>query len=148
MAVPRKGHSVRPWAVVLSVALTRAEPAHGLLNHAMSHRDRFLAYLSAYQAKDIVAVGQMFSDDVRLRDWNICVEGKAAALAETRKNFDAVQTLEIVPLKLYETQDAVAGELQIVVNGEIDLRVIDAIEFDPHGRIVSIHAYKGRPEGG
>lgn len=112
-----------------------------------SNRDRLLAYLRAYEAKDINAVSTMFSEGVSLRDWDISVQGRAAALAETQKNFGAVRELQIVPLRLYDAEGAVAAELQIVINGVIDLRVVDVVEFDAQGCILAIRAYKGRSDG-
>ena len=47
-------------------------------------------------------------------------------------------------LALYENSDTVAGELHIVVNGTIELYVVDVIAFDVHGKIKAIRSYKGR----
>lgn len=105
-----------------------------------------MAYLEAYEAKDIEAIGEMLSQQVSLRDWNISAQGKDAALEETRKNFGSVQDLKIVPLRVYESEGAVAAELQMVIDGQVDLRVVDVVEFDAQGAIRSIRAYKGRPE--
>lgn len=111
----------------------------------MPNRDRLMAYLQAYEAQDIEAISAMLSDQVSLRDWDICVQGKDAALKETQKNFAAVQRLKIVPLAVYESEDAVAAELQILIDGRVDLRVVDVVEFDAQGAIRAIRAYKGRP---
>jgi len=102
------------------------------------------AYLQAYARKDLAAVAELFAEDIQLRDWNISVSGKAAALDETRKNFAGADSLEIDILALYGQGPTVAAELQILVNGKIDLRVVDVIEFDTAGRICAIRAYLGR----
>lgn len=111
----------------------------------MSHQARFRAYLEAYAAKDIAAVGAMLAEDVGLRDWNISVRGKAAALEATAANFAAAQSIAIEPLCLFESATGVAGELRIRVNDTIELFVVDVIEFDQHGLITDIRAYLGKP---
>ena len=94
----------------------------------MSNKDHFLAYLRHYSRRDLARVSNMFADDVTLRDWNISAVGKAAAVAETSRNFESCQSIETQTLGIYEGGDTVAGELRIVVDG----------------RIKSIRAYLGR----
>lgn len=111
---------------------------------AMTRAERFAAYLDAYARKDLEAIEAMFSNDVQLRDWKLAVSGRDAAVAETRRNFEAAQTLAIEVLALHESSDAVAGELRIVVDGHIELHVVDVVDFAPDGRIKAIRAYLGR----
>lgn len=110
----------------------------------MSKTDCFHAYLSAYARKDLVSIAEMFSENVELRDWKISVSGKRDALDETAKNFQNARTIEIETLAIYEGLDSVAGELRIIVDGEIELRVVDAVSFDASGRIQAIRAYLGK----
>ena len=110
----------------------------------MTNEDRFLAYLRHYAARDLAAIAEMLADDVTLRDWKIFVQGKPAALAETRANFEAADSIDIQPLQLYPGVQRVAGELRILVNGQIELHVVDVIDFDAEGRIKAIRAYLGR----
>ena len=112
----------------------------------LSNTERLLAYLAAYACKDIAALGAMLADDVTLRDWTLAVRGKAAAIAETAKNFGAAGSLEIEPLGIYADGDTVAAELKITIDGHTDLRVVDVVSFDKDGHIRSIRAYLGRPE--
>jgi hypothetical protein len=102
------------------------------------------AYLAAYAARDLPAIEPMFAEGITLRDWKIRVAGKAAALAETRKNFEAAQQLQIDVLATYERQDGAAAELKIVVDGRDTLHVVDVFDFDAQGRIAAIRAYLGR----
>jgi hypothetical protein len=113
----------------------------------MSHRQQFLTYLHHYANQDLAAIAAMFADDIILRDWNLAVTGKAAALSETAKNFAAAQTIEIEALHLYVSDDAVAGELRIVIDGATELFVVDVLTFAANGRIQSIRAYLGRGDG-
>lgn len=105
------------------------------------------AYLAAYAAKDLDAIAGMLADEVVLQDWNLRVQGRAAVLAETQKNFDAVRTLHIELLHLYAAADEhpprAAAQLRIVVDETIELDVVDALHFDAQGRITAIRAYKG-----
>jgi hypothetical protein len=108
--------------------------------------DRVLAYLHAYAARDLAALDPLLAEAVTLRDWKIRVVGKAAALAETRKNFEAVQQLRIDVLAAYERPGGAAAELRIVVNGQDTLHVVDVFDFDASGRIAAIRAYIGRSD--
>ncbi|MFY7864692.1 GFA family protein [Roseateles sp.] len=111
---------------------------------ASAHRERFLAYLRHYAAKDLQAIADMLAADVVLRDWKICVHGREAAVAETRANFAAARSLLIEPLQLYESPQSVAGELRILVDDEVELFVVDVLDFDAEGKIKAIRAFLGR----
>ncbi|MBB5205109.1 ketosteroid isomerase-like protein [Inhella inkyongensis] len=107
------------------------------------HKQALMAYLKAYAAKNLGAIEMMFAEDISLCDWNLAVQGKAAALAETQKNFDAVRELQIEVLAVHESAEAVAAELLIRVDRQHELRVVDVLGFDDQGLIRSIRAYKG-----
>jgi ketosteroid isomerase-like protein len=102
------------------------------------------AYLAAYAARDLAAIEALFADAVTLRDWKIRVVGKAAALDETRKNFESVQRLTIDVLAVYEREGGAAAELKIVINDSDTIYVVDAFDFDAEGRITAIRAFIGR----
>ncbi|MGM9483357.1 nuclear transport factor 2 family protein [Roseateles sp. NT4] len=106
--------------------------------------DLVRAYLAAYAARDLTAVDAMFADAITLRDWNIRVVGKAAALEETRKNFDSVESLSIEVLAAYERDGGAAAELKIGINGRDTIYVVDVFDLDADGRITAIRAYIGR----
>ena len=110
----------------------------------MSFKDQFISYLKHYSDKNIVKISEMLADDVALRDWKISVLGKATAIAETEKNFSSARTIEIEILHTYEAEDAVTGELRIVVDETEVLYVVDVITFNIEGKIKSIRAYLGR----
>ena len=108
------------------------------------NKDLCIAYLNGYAAKDLKTIDHMFADDIILRDWKIRVVGKSLALAETQKNFDAVNSLSIEVLATYESEDTVAAELKIVIDDSEELYVTDVITFNQVGKITSIRAYVGR----
>jgi hypothetical protein len=105
--------------------------------------DVLTAFLKAYEARNIDAIGDMLADDVRLQDWNFVAQGKDAVLAETRKNFLNAQHLEIEVREQYEGSGCAAARLRIVVNRSIELEVVDTIVVNQEGKISSIRAYKG-----
>lgn len=109
-----------------------------------SNANLFQTYLRHYADKNLPAIAAMLAEDVHLRDWNISVYGKAAVLRETAKNFDEAESLEIRVLALYENASTVAGEIHILVNGTIELHVVDVVAFDAHGKVKAIRSYKGR----
>lgn len=111
----------------------------------MSNAEYFANYIAAYARKDLTAIESMLAQEIHLRDWNLNVHGKDAALAETAKNFAAARTIEIEILALYQADSTVAGELKIIVNQDNELHVVDVITFGPEGKILSIRAYLGRP---
>jgi len=111
----------------------------------VKNRERFMDYLAAYARKDLDAIDGLFADDVRLRDWKLFVQGRHAALAETAKNFESARSIEIDVLSTHESERAVAGELRILIDGELELFVVDVVEFNDSGRICAIRAYLGRP---
>lgn len=110
----------------------------------MGDHERFMSYISAYARKDLHSVSNMFAEDVRLRDWNLSVQGKQAAISETANNFEAARSIDIEVLATHESRGAVAGELRILVNGDTELHVVDVVEFNEWGHISAIRAYLGR----
>ncbi len=106
----------------------------------------FTDYINAYAAKDIDAVGNMFADDILLRDWKISVSGKDRALQETAINFANAQTISIDVLQTYASDRGVAGELKIIVDQTEILYVTDVIQFNDEAKISAIRAYIGRAD--
>ena len=109
-----------------------------------THTDLFINYLRHYAAKDLQSISAMFAEGIRLRDWNISVHGKEEAIRETAKNFAEAESLETRVLATYENADTIAGEIHIVVDGRIDLYVVDVVTFNTQGGITAIRSYKGR----
>lgn len=112
----------------------------------MSTIDTFKHYLDRYQNKDLDAVAEMFADNILLRDWKISVQGKQAAVAETRKNFQNAETIDIEVLNCMSNETSVSGELKIIVDSTEVLYVVDVLTFDTYGQISSIRAYIGRED--
>ncbi|MGB5693460.1 MAG: nuclear transport factor 2 family protein [Flavobacteriaceae bacterium] len=109
-----------------------------------SNRDLCLSYLRKYSEKNLNAIESMFSDNIILRDWKIRVSGKKNALRETRKNFEAADSIGIKVLSTLENKNSVAAELKINVDNKEELFVVDVITFNSKSQIESIRAYLGR----
>ena len=103
-------------------------------------------YLQMYADKYLDGVGALFADDISLRDWKIHVRGKALALAETKKNFAAAKTIEIITLDMFTHERTLAAELKITVDGSEELFVVDVISVNEANKINSIRAYLGRAD--
>ena len=113
----------------------------------LSIQELSILYLKKYAEKDLRPIEDMFADDIVLRDWKIRVVGKEAALRETRKNFEAADTIEIKVLSTYENNNTVAAELKITVDQTEELYVVDVISFNEEYKIKAIRAYLGRGDG-
>lgn len=109
----------------------------------MRHAEQLHAYLAAYARLDLPAIEALLAPDVRLQDWQISAEGRAAVLRETAANFAASTSIEITVRQVFEAPDGAAAWLHIVVNGRIALDVVDVLRFDGAGRITEIRAFKG-----
>jgi len=109
-----------------------------------SNQELCIHYLKEYAKKNLQSMDELFAENIVLRDWKIYVAGKEKALAETQKNFESAQSIEIEVLNTYENQETVAAELKITVDSTEILYVVDVITFNQKGQIQSIRAYLGR----
>jgi ketosteroid isomerase-like protein len=100
-------------------------------------------YFAAFSDRDLEALSVMYTDNIALRDWEIDVNSKAAVLEANQNIFEAVESLIIVPLKMYQDGSTVATEIDIVINNKDILKVVDVIDFNESGKITAIRAYKG-----
>jgi ketosteroid isomerase-like protein len=105
-------------------------------------------YFETFSSKDLDGLASMFTDDIRLRDWTGDATGKGKVLTANQDIFDAVDTIQVTPLTLYQAEasledNTVIAEIEIEVNGDEKLMVVDVIDYDDNGLITSIRAYKG-----
>ena len=109
----------------------------------MNYLEAMREYMTAYATKDLAAVSRLLAEAVVLQDWNLRVEGRAAVLLATARNFEAASSIEIQVRAAVSQDRAVAAELDIVVDRSVKLQVVDVLRFNPEGKIVAIRAYKG-----
>jgi hypothetical protein len=115
----------------------------GVILVRSEHQAQVRSFLSAYEQKDIQAISKMFSRDVVVRDWNLEVFGAEAALAEFAKNFEEADSLSIQVSRIFESEQGVAAEIEILVNGSQKLSVVDVFSFNEAMEITSVISYKG-----
>ena len=108
----------------------------------MTLKETATQYFETFSRKDLDGLAVMFTDDVVLRDWERSAEGKVDMLAVNKAIFDAVDTITVTPLALYEDGNTVTAEIEVLVNGDTKLLVVDIITFDGD-KISSLRAYKG-----
>lgn len=116
------------------------------MESTMTNIEQFKQYLKKYSEKDLESISAMFAEQISLRDWQVAVKGKENAIAETKKNFENAETIEIEVLSCLTDNNSVAGELKIIVDQKETLYVVDVLTFNEKGLISSIRAYVGRED--
>ena len=105
-------------------------------------KDTALSYFKTFSEKNIDGLREMFDDNVTLRDWDIDKKGIESVLKANLNIFQNVKTINAIPQNIISENNFVFAELKIVVNDD-ELNVVDLIEFNKKGKIISIKAFKG-----
>ena len=105
-------------------------------------KDTALSYFKTFSEKNIDGLREMFDDNVTLRDWDIDKKGIDSVLKANLNIFQNVKTINAIPQNIISENNFVFAELKIVVNDD-ELKVVDLIEFNKKGKIISIKAFKG-----
>ena len=105
-------------------------------------KDIALSYFKTFSEKNIDGLREMFDDNVTLRDWDIDKKGIENVLNANLNIFQNVKTIKAIPQNIISENNFVFAELKIVVNND-ELNVVDLIEFNKKGKIISINAFKG-----
>ena len=105
-------------------------------------KDIALSYFKTFSEKNIAGLREMFDDNVILRDWDIDKKGIENVLKANLNIFQNVKTINAIPQNIISKNNFVFAELKIVVNDN-ELKVVDLIEFNKKGKIISIKAFKG-----
>lgn len=100
-------------------------------------------YFNIFSQKKISELSDLFSEDIKLRDWENQARGKTEVLEVNKKIFDMVKTINVLPLKLNRVGQKVYCELEITINNEEKILVLDVITFNDDFKISNIDAYKG-----
>lgn len=109
-------------------------------------KDKAEAYFDAFNNQDTAKLDELYSDDIRLRDWLTEARGKDDVIISNRKLFSSNQNLKININKIHEAGDTAICEIDIILEAEgkqVRLMVVDVIEFDDDGKINEIRAYLG-----
>ncbi len=105
-------------------------------------KDSAQSYFKIFSEKNINGLREMFDDNVTLRDWDIDKKGIESVLKANLNIFQNVKTINAIPQNIISENNFVFAELKIVVNND-ELNVVDLIEFNKKGKIISIKAFKG-----
>lgn len=96
-------------------------------------------YFEAFNNKDLDTLSTLYSNDVRLIDWDIDIEGKEEVLNANKGLFDLDFNLELN--KTYQIENKTFNEITITI-GEDVLEIMDVITFNQNYQITNITAYK------
>ena len=100
-------------------------------------------YFKTFSNKDLSGLEEIFSKDIRLRDWDIKARGLKQVIETIRNIFESVESIKINPYAIYNDDKTVIAELEVIINSKQEiLQVVDIIEFDNEFKISAIRAYK------
>jgi len=99
-------------------------------------------YFETFSAKDLNSLAEMFDENIYLRDWETSAAGVDLVLQANQQIFNAVNTIQVTPISMYQDGNVVACELDIEINGVDKILVVDIIEFNGD-KIASVKAYRG-----
>ena len=100
-------------------------------------------YFEAFSNKDLEKLSELYSDDVSLADWEpLFFDGKESVLSANKNLFNSVQSVNILVKRIGSNDKNVFAEIDILINENIQLFVVDILEFDEDNKIKSIRAYK------
>ena len=102
-----------------------------------------LLYFKTFSQKNLNGLKKMFDDDVTLRDWDIDEKGIKNVLKANLNIFQNVKKINVIPQNIIAENNFISAELKIIVNDSEELKVVDLIEFNKKGKIISIKAFKG-----
>ena len=102
------------------------------------------AYFTAWNTRRAEVLRPFFSDNVTLEDWEVYAEGIEDVLVANQKIFDAVPSIEAIPLMILTDDEngCAVGVLKIKLPAET-IDVVDVIKMDSSCKITSIKAYRG-----
>ena len=96
-------------------------------------------YFDRFKNKDIRGLSHLYSQDVRLVDWDIDIQGKEKVLNANSELFNLDFTLDVHTI--YHSNNKTFNEITITI-GEDTLEIMDVITFNEHYQITNITAYK------
>ena len=99
-------------------------------------------YFSAFESKNLKKLEELFSDTIKLIDWDLHMIGKDQVLKANKNIFNSVTTIKIVIERLIKNQNTVAAEIKILIDDSIWLNVLDIIDFNDQRKIEKITAFK------
>ena len=102
-------------------------------------------YFNLFINKDINGLSTLFSDDIKLIDWNISTKGKNEVLLQNKNIFDNVNDIKIEINELIEEHNKVCCQINLSIKVDEkyeNINIVDIITFDDLMKIKKIEAYK------
>lgn len=99
-------------------------------------------YFKNFSNKDIIALENMFTDDVELRDWVFNVRGIKNVIDVNIKIFNNNDKILVKPLNIWQIDNLIFADLEIDTGKEKKELVLDILHFNID-KIKKITAYKG-----
>ena len=100
-------------------------------------------YFAAFSNKDTPSMSPLLADGIKLKDWQVEVNGKASVLQANQNIFDSVRSISVTSKLLMEEFSVVVAQLEILINEEELISVVDILHFDNELKICSVTAFKG-----
>ena len=104
-------------------------------------------YFETWNSHDSKKIGDLFSENGILRDWEILAKGKKDIVDANQNIFNEVPNVKVEVLNMYisENTNTVSNEILVHINNDDKeiLKVVDIIEYNDYGLIKSLRAYKG-----
>ena len=125
--------------------LKRYKKKNKIINIPMNLNNLTHEYFKRWNNKSITELSILFSEDIKLRDWNIDVSGFDDVVQANLNIFKELPNIKAEILKLFvcENKKTVTAELLIHLNNNDKINVVDIITFNDNGKINSIRAFKG-----
>jgi len=99
-------------------------------------------YFTLWAKKDIKNLKNIFSENIKLKDWNTECEGIESVVKANEDIFRNINDLSVEIISIIHQNNTVVCQLNIVADG-ISTPVIDTLLFDEQQKINSIVAYRG-----
>ena len=104
-------------------------------------------YFEVWNSHNSKNVGDLFSENGSLRDWELLAEGRENVVNANQNIFNNVPKIkcEIINVHVSTNTNTVCAEIFVHLNNESGekLKVVDVIEYDEDSLIKSLRAYKG-----
>ncbi len=101
-----------------------------------------IKYFKNFESKKLKNLEKQFANDIHLKDWEIDIQGKNNVLNANKNIFNQFNTIKIVVHDLTQNNSKIIAEISVCLNNNINLNVIDVLEFDFLNNIKKIYAYK------
>ena len=100
-------------------------------------------YFLHFENKDIKSLKLLFGSDVKLRDWEINVQGFDNVVMQNIKIFENLDNFKLKIIDLTQSENIIFAEIEIILANNEILKVLDKITFNQDLKISEIKAFRG-----